>query len=128
MHPRHQPLCPGLFIARGAVDLPGTIEPGNSFHLQVRAKRARIDMVVYDRITGYHHLDPLQPRHAAQHCQLHVLRERGADPVGIDHRARQPLRLEKHLMAVAIGEAVDLVLDRGTITRPLRPDRAREQW
>jgi hypothetical protein len=39
----------------------------------------------------------------------------------------EALGLEKYLVPVAIAEAVDLVLDRRTIARPLRIDRAGEQ-
>src|SRR3546814_4512905 len=39
----------------------------------------------------------------------------------------EPLGLEKHLMPVPVGEAVDLVLDRRAIARTRRADRAGEQ-
>ena len=48
-------------------------------------------------------------------------------PFGIDGAIVQPLRLEEDLVAVAVGEAMDLVLDRGAVTRPDAADRAGEK-
>src|SRR3546814_9242085 len=73
------------------------------------------------------HLDRLEPFHRAQHRELNVGGERSRNPIRIDEEAVEPLGFEKHLMPVAVGEAVDLVLDRRAVTRPRRPDRAREQ-
>ena len=81
-------------------------------------------MVVFDRIARFDHPDLLQPVDRAQKVFLHVDRQRGADPVGIDQRRIQPLGLEKDLVPIAIAEAVDLVLDRWAIARTLRADRA----
>ena len=63
----------------------------------------------------------------AQHRELHVGRQRGADAVGIDQLRVQPLRLEKYLVPVTVGKAVDLVLDRRAIARTRGIDRAGEQ-
>ena len=82
-------------------------------------------MVVFDRIARFDHPDLLQPVDRAQKVFLHVDRQRGADPVGIDQRRIQPLRLKKDLVPVAIAKAVDLVLDRGAIARTLPVYRAR---
>ena len=75
-------------------------------------------MVIFHRIAGLEDLGALQPRHRADHRQLHVLGQRGRDAVRIDGRIVQPLGLEEDLVAVAIGEAMDLVLDRRAVTRP----------
>ena len=45
------------------------------------------------------------------HRQLHFLRKRGRDAVGIDQMGIEPFGFEKHLVTVPVGEAVDLVLD-----------------
>src|SRR3546814_13641338 len=84
-------------------------------------------MVILDRIARHDHLDRLEPFHRAQHRELNVGGERSRNPIRIDEEAVEPLGFEKHLMPVAVGEAVDLVLDRRAVTRPRRPDRAREQ-
>ncbi len=127
VHSGEQPLRGSFLVARRAVDLPGAIEARNGAELQVRPERARIDVVVLDGITGHDHLDPLKPLHRPQHGQLDVGGKRGADSVGIDEVCRQPLRLEEHLVTVTVAEAVNLVLDRRTVTRPRGLDRAGEQ-
>ena len=74
-------------------------------------------MVIFHRIAGLDDLDPLQPGDRADHLELHILGQRGGDPVRIDGRVVKAFGLKENLMPVAIGEAMDLVLDRGAITR-----------
>src|SRR5690606_14256338 len=62
-----------------------------------------------------------------QKTQLNVGRERGADTVGIDGVGGQSLGLEENLVAVAVGEAMNLVLDRRAIAGTCRSDRASKQ-
>ena len=84
-------------------------------------------MVVFHGISRNRHFDPFQPFHRPQHGELHVGGERCADPIRIDQRRIQPFRLKEHLMSVAIGEPVDLVLDRWAIARTLPDNIATEQ-
>ena len=125
--PRDQPLRRGLFIARGAVDLARTIQARNGPQLQRSMQGARIDVIVFDRVARNFHHDMLQPMHGPKHVQLHVGGQRSADAVGIDQMRVEPFRLEEYLMAVPIGEAMDLVLDGRAIARPARIDRAGEK-
>src|SRR5262249_31406513 len=53
--------------------------------------------------------------------------QRGGDAVGIDKRAVGGLRLQEDLMAVAVAEAVHLVLDGWAIAWSPAPDVATEQ-
>ena len=56
--------------------------------------------------------------------QLHVFRQRGRNAVRIDGVVVQPFRLQEDLVAVAVAELDDLVLDRRAIARPDTFDRA----
>src|SRR5690606_30895988 len=53
--------------------------------------------------------------------------QRSADAIGVNPVSRESFRLEEYLVTVAITEAMDLVLDGRTVTRPGRFDRAGEQ-
>ena len=72
MHPGDQTLRSGLFIAGGAVDLTGAIEPRHIAQLERLAQRTRIEVVVLNGIAWDHHIDLLQALHRPQHCQLDV--------------------------------------------------------
>jgi hypothetical protein len=113
----HQSLGGGFFIAGGAVDLAGQEKPGNTLCFKGMAQLTRIDVVIFDGVARPHHAGPLEAGNCRQKCDLHLLRQRGRDPVRIDRRIVQPLGLQEDLMAVALAEADDLVLDRGAIAR-----------
>ena len=50
--------------------------------------------------------------------QLDLLRVRPAQPVRVDHVGVEPLGLEPDHVAVALREALDLLVDRRAIARP----------
>ena len=64
------------------------------------------------------------PGMVAISARLGLRRQRGRNAVRIDGRIVDALGFEKDLMAVAVGEADDLVLDRRTIARAAAGDRA----
>src|SRR5205085_8028357 len=94
--------------------------------LQRRLEPARIEIVVLDRITGTHEMRMLEPGDGAHQLALHVERQAGRDPVGVDLMRLQPLGLEENLVRSLARETVDLVLDRGAIARTHALDHARE--
>src|SRR5262249_59192624 len=53
---------------------------------------------------------------------------RGGNPVRIDSGVVQALRLEEDLVAVAVAELDDLVLDRRAVARPAAEDLAGIHW
>src|SRR5690606_7228140 len=106
-----------LFVAGGAVDLSGEKQPLDAPRLERRRKLARIDEVVLDRIAWPNHDGALEPRDGSKQRFLDLPRQRGRNPVRIDGRIVEPFRLEKNLVPLPIGEADDLVLDRGAIAR-----------
>ena len=114
----NQSLRSSFLVPGRTVDLPRAVEPGQRLDLQSSIERARIDVIVFDRIARDRDLDRLEPFHRPQHPELDIGGERCAHPVRIDQVGAQTFRLEEHLVPVAVAEAVDLVLDRRTIARP----------
>ncbi len=123
--PRDDPLRAGLLVSRRAVDLPGQEKPRQRLHLERRLQLARIDVVVFDRVARPLDSHLLQARHRAQKRLLHLGRQRGRDPVGIDRVVVEALGLEKDLVRRAIRESHDLVLDRRAIARTAALDLTR---
>jgi len=68
-------------------------------------------------IAGAGDVRVLETANRAHQLQLHVERQRGGDTVGVDLHHVQALRLDEDLVAVAVGEADHLVLDRGAVAR-----------
>ncbi len=81
-------------------------------------------MVVFDGIARPDHPHPLEPGNGREDRELNLFRQRGRDAVGIDRGVVEPFRLQEDLVAVAIAEPDDLVLDRGTIARTAALDLA----
>ena len=96
---------------------PARNSPRNALGLQRRAQLARIDVVVFDGVAGPHHARLFEARDGRHQRELDVLRQRGRDAVRIDRVVVEPFRLEEDLVAVALAEADDLVLDRRAIAR-----------
>jgi hypothetical protein len=66
----------------------------------------------------------LEPGDRAHEGFLHVDGKAGRDAVGIHLFGVQAVGLEDHLMAIAVGEAVNLVLDGGTVAHARGFDHA----
>ena len=113
-----------LLVAGRAVDLSGQEQAAEPARLQRRIEPAGVDIVIFDRITGTEDARPLEPRNRRHQRALRLRRQRSRNAVRIDGGVVDALGLEEDLMALAIGEAEDLVLDRWTIARPSARDRA----
>ena len=116
-----QPLRRGLFVAGGAVDLPGEEQAGDRLGLQRGLEPARVEVVVLDGIAGPQDVRVLQARDRAHQRQLDVERQAGRDAVRVELVGRQAFGLEEDLVARLVGEAVDLVLDGRAVARARRP-------
>ena len=81
-------------------------------------------MVVFDRIARLQHCRLFQSGNRLQNFELHVLRKRSRNTVRIDGVVVQAFGLEENLMAFAVAELDDLVLDRRAVARPDAFDRA----
>src|SRR5262249_41286584 len=93
-------------------------QPRQTLGLQRGIKLARIDVIVFDRVAGADHACLPEPWDGRDQRDLHLLRQRGGDAVGVDGAVIEPLRLEKNLVPITLAKADDLVLDRGAIARP----------
>ncbi|HEU4563129.1 MAG TPA: FAD-dependent oxidoreductase, partial [Gemmatimonadaceae bacterium] len=66
----------------------------------------------------------LEAGHGVQHLELHVGGERGGEAVHVQLARVVPLGLEEELVPLGRRKLDDLVLDRRTVARPTRRDRA----
>jgi hypothetical protein len=127
VHAREQPLRGRFLVAGRAVDLSGEEQSADRLGLERRVQRARIEVVVLDRVAGTQDVRVLATGQRAHERDLHVERQRRRHAVRIDLVRREPLGLEEHLVRVAMREAHDLVLDRRAVARPDAFDDARVQ-
>src|SRR5262249_16046357 len=93
-------------------------QPRQTLGLQRGIKLARIDVIVFDRVAGADHACLPEPWDGRDQRDLHLLRQRGGDAVGVDGAVIEPLRFEKNLVSITVSKADDLVLERGAIARP----------
>src|SRR5262249_40123074 len=70
IEPRNKSLRSSLLIACGPIDLTCKIEALDALGLERRMELARIDIVVFDRVTGANHSRPLETRNARNHRPL----------------------------------------------------------
>jgi hypothetical protein len=71
-----------------------------------------------------HDLGALEPRDRAYERFLRVYRQAGRDAVRVHFFGVEPVGLQDDLMALAVGEALDLVLDRRAVPNARRVDDA----
>src|SRR3989442_15073865 len=90
-----------------------------------RSQLRRVDEVVLDRITGPHDFGALEARDRADEGLLSVDGQTRRNAVRVHLLGVEPVGLQDHLMALAIREALDLVLDGGAIPDPRRVDDPR---
>lgn len=125
VHARDQSLRRRFLVAGRAVDLSGEVEPGDRLRLERGLERARIEVVVLDGVAGPRNHGTLEAPDRAHELPLHVEGQAGRDAVRVHLDSVEPLGLDEDLVALAIGEAHHLVLDRRTIARPHALDHAR---
>jgi hypothetical protein len=82
-----------------------------------RVDLVRPNHIVFDRISISKNRSPLASGHRVHDRVLHILGQRGRDAVAVDLVGVERLRLEEDMVFAAIGEAHDLVLDRGAVAR-----------
>src|SRR5262249_60871170 len=79
-----KPLCCGLFITGGAVDLSGQEQTAQASRLERRCKLAWINVIVFDRIARTKKTCVLQTRNRAHQSMLYIFRKRRRNAVWID--------------------------------------------
>ena len=93
---------------------------------QRRLQPARVEVVVLDGVAGAQDVRVFQAGNGAHRRQLDVERQAGGNPVRIIFVRGQAFRLQEDLVAVLVGETVDLVLDRRAVARADTFDHAGE--
>ena len=96
----------------------------NFFCLQARAQGARVNEIVFNRITRPEHPCPGKTGNGVEEFLLDLLRQGGRDAVWINGAVVQSLRFEENLMRLALLEPHHLVFDRGAIAGPPAGNRA----
>ena len=114
---RQQTLCRGLFVAGGAVDLPGEEQPAEVLGLQRGAQVTGIEKIIFNGVTGARNVGLLETLHGTHQGQLHVEGQTGGDAVRIDLVRRQSLRFDEDLVRILVGKAHDLVFNRWAVAR-----------
>ena len=115
---REQTLGRGLLITGRAVDLSGEEQAREEFALQAALQVARIEEVIFDRVSGSRDVRALEAGDRAHELALHVEGEARGDAVRIDFVSVESLGFDEDLVRELVGVAHDLVLDRRTIARP----------
>ena len=112
-----QALRGGFFVAGRAVDLSCEEEALDGFGFEASFEVARVEVVVFDGVAGAQDMGVFQTFHAAHKGDLNIERQAGGDTVWIVFVRGQAFGFEENLVAVFVGEAVDFVFNRRTITR-----------
>src|SRR5262249_59939141 len=100
--------------------------PGPPFGRHIGGDLASRHCIVLDRVADAHDLDTAQGWDRAEHLPLHILRERCVAALDVDLVRRPALGLQEHAVALLIGKADDLILDRWAVARPNPLDHAAE--
>ncbi len=124
IQPRQQALRRRFLVSRRPVDLPRQEQPRHRPQFQSPRQRPWIDIVVFDRIARTDNPGMLQAGDGCQDCLLYVLGQTGGNAVRIDGDIVQSFRLQEDIVPLLVGEADDLVLDRGAVARPPSGDLA----
>ncbi len=121
---RHQALGGGLLVAGGAVELAGAEQAGDPFGFQRGLELGGGQVVVVHGVGRPQHDALLQPRQGAQQLQLQPFRQAGGEALHVQLGGVAAFRFQEDLVAVLVGEAHDLVFDRGAVAGPLAVDEA----
>ena len=90
IEPGHQTLCGGLFVAGGAVDLPGQEQTIEALGFEVRLELARVHVIVFDGVAGPNDANLFQARNGGHKGKLDVLGQRGRE-CRSDRRSDRPI-------------------------------------
>ena len=125
----HSPPPPYLLVTGRADNLPGkehALAQASRFQRPIQARPppllisaiiARIYVIVLDVVAGPLDLHGPQPLHRSQYRQLHLLRKRPRQAVGVNQLRVEPLRLQERVVAVALPEPLHLLGERGAVPR-----------
>src|SRR5690606_19539518 len=120
---REKPLRRRLLVAARPADLACEVEPFDEPRLERDVDLRRREEVILDRVAVLEDARLAKRRDRREDLVLHVPWKARRDAVQVDPRGVETFRLEEDLMALLLGEAHDLVLDRRAVTRPDALDR-----
>src|SRR3954470_10688021 len=120
----HHALTGRFLVTGGAIDLSREVETWQRSDLQRGIELSGRIVVVLDRVTRAIHPRVGETGNGAQNLQLHSCGERCRKAVDVELRCIMPFRLQKKLVTLCIGKLYDLVLDRRTVARAARGNRA----
>ena len=113
----HHALTSRLFIASGAVYLPGKPQPLHGARGECRIKLCWRIVVVFNRITRARHAYVLKSANGTQHLQLHRHRQRRRQTVHIQFGRVMSFRFQKQLMSTGVRKLHHFVLNTRAIPR-----------
>src|SRR4051794_21502768 len=116
-----------LLISRCAVDLPGEKQPRDALRLETTIELGGLNKVVLHRISGTEHDGVLEAGKRAHEILLDIARQTHRKAVHVDFAGRNALGFEIDLVAFAIREPNDLVLERRAVARANTADLTIEQ-
>ena len=105
-----QTLSGSLLVAGRAIDLAGKVKSANRLRLERGLQISRVEVVVLDRVAGSQDVRLFESLDRMDQVELNVERQTRRDSVRVVLVGRQPLGLEKDLMARFAGKAMNLVL------------------
>ena len=79
--------------------------------MQPGRQLARVDIIIFDGVARLQDARLLQSRDGRHQGRLHIPRQGGGNPVGVDGMIVETFRLQKNLMTLAGREAHHLILD-----------------
>src|SRR5690606_37661012 len=98
----------------------------DELRLERRLQISRIEVIVFDCVSGPGNVRVLETFDGAHERPLHIERQTRRDPVRINLVRAQPFGFDKNLMRALVRESMNLVFDRRAITRSDAFDRTRE--
>src|SRR2546425_742474 len=128
VHARPEPERRRFLVPGSAIDLPGEVETRHRTALERRSQLRRVDEVVLDRISGPHDLGALEARDRTDERFLSVHGQARRNAVRVHLLGVEPVGLQDHLMPLAVGEALDFVLDGRAVPNARRVDDPGVEW
>ena len=104
---------------------PARNRPGDALRFERARQLGRLDEVVLDGVARPQHHGVFEARQRVHELGLHVARQAHREAVDVDLARVDPFRLEKNLVALLVGEADDLVLERRAVARTDARESAR---
>ena len=127
IHTGNNSLRSGFFIAGGTIHLPCQKEVVHHFGAEGMMQELRVKVVVLDGVGRLKEHGILQTFYRMHSLHLDLQRKRRREALEIVLRRVHTLRFQEKLMRILPGKSSQLVLNAGTITRPLTMNETGEK-